>query len=101
MLSVSSFVLTISSVHDPRQARFLSLFENAVKNHGGCVGGAIFVDGGSTREFGEPSREGIACFVVWAFSVLEQGGSRIVRYDDESTVFSPFGRQGCAVGRAW
>lgn len=29
----------------PQQARFLSLFENAIKNHGGCVGGAIFVDG--------------------------------------------------------
>ncbi|CBN74361.1 conserved unknown protein [Ectocarpus siliculosus] len=26
------------------EARFLSLFENAIKNHGGCVGGAIFVD---------------------------------------------------------
>lgn len=31
----------------PDKARFLSLFENAIKNHGGCVGGAIFVDGES------------------------------------------------------
>ncbi|CAN0490022.1 unnamed protein product, partial [Laminaria digitata] len=26
------------------EARFLALFENAIREHGGCVGGAIFVD---------------------------------------------------------
>ncbi|CAM9865407.1 unnamed protein product [Ectocarpus sp. 12 AP-2014] len=35
------------------EARFLSLFENAIKNHGGCVGGAIFVDDGVLVRVGQ------------------------------------------------
>ncbi|CAM9892332.1 unnamed protein product, partial [Hapterophycus canaliculatus] len=35
------------------EARFLSLFENAIKHHGGCVGAAIFVDDGVLVRVGQ------------------------------------------------
>ncbi|CAM9393335.1 unnamed protein product, partial [Scytosiphon promiscuus] len=35
------------------EARFLSLFENAIKHHGGCVGAAIFVDEGVLVRVGQ------------------------------------------------